>query len=173
MSPWAVSSATFLMLTALQLLFGLRGENRCTRLVSSCRRDTLSIQPKQSAWSTASDHVIVGLPDARECMTTPISFAVAWFFSSHARNSAGVSKNRVSTRCPTSLEGGAHGGNRTPDLDVRTVLLYPLSYVGGDSESVLAGPPVLRRGGALPLSKLTRFSQEAFRGLRQREDHGN
>src|SRR4029077_2447371 len=26
---------------------------------------------------------------------------------------------------------GAPGGNRTPDLDVRTVLLYPLSY-GGD-----------------------------------------
>src|SRR6266702_4236993 len=27
---------------------------------------------------------------------------------------------------------GAPGGNRTPDLDVRTVLLYPLSYEGVD-----------------------------------------
>ena len=28
----------------------------------------------------------------------------------------------------------APGGNRTPDLDVRTVLLYPLSYGGGTLE---------------------------------------
>jgi hypothetical protein len=28
------------------------------------------------------------------------------------------------------VEYGARGGNRTPDLDVRTVLLYPLSYAG-------------------------------------------
>lgn len=27
---------------------------------------------------------------------------------------------------------GARGGNRTPDLDVRTVLLYPLSYAGSE-----------------------------------------
>src|SRR6267143_4791050 len=31
---------------------------------------------------------------------------------------------------------GAPGGNRTPDLDVRTVLLYPLSYEG-DSRSLV------------------------------------
>jgi hypothetical protein len=30
---------------------------------------------------------------------------------------------------------GARGGNRTPDLDVRTVLLYPLSYAGSANES--------------------------------------
>jgi hypothetical protein len=37
---------------------------------------------------------------------------------------------------PASLEAanGAPGGNRTPDLDVRTVLLYPLSYGGGTWE---------------------------------------
>jgi hypothetical protein len=35
----------------------------------------------------------------------------------------------------------APGGNRTPDLDVRTVLLYPLSYEGVDSQSVLAMAP--------------------------------
>ncbi len=28
------------------------------------------------------------------------------------------------------INSGARGGNRTPDLDVRTVLLYPLSYAG-------------------------------------------
>src|SRR6266446_7784293 len=33
----------------------------------------------------------------------------------------------------------APGGNRTPDLDVRTVLLYPLSY-GGAPRSLLNGP---------------------------------
>ena len=73
------------MLTALQLLFGFRGENRCTRLVGSSRRTTLSIQPKLRAWSTASDHVIVGLPDAREWKMTPISVAVAWFSASQPR----------------------------------------------------------------------------------------
>src|SRR5712692_6213257 len=61
--PRAVSSSTFLMLTALQLLFGFRGVNRWTRLVSSSRCATLSIQPKQRAWSTASDHVMLGLPE--------------------------------------------------------------------------------------------------------------
>src|SRR5450759_2221461 len=33
---------------------------------------------------------------------------------------------------------GAPGGNRTPDLDVRTVLLYPLSYGGGTFGSLLS-----------------------------------
>jgi hypothetical protein len=33
---------------------------------------------------------------------------------------------------------GAPGGNRTPDLDVRTVLLYPLSYGGGTLGSLLS-----------------------------------
>src|SRR6266446_6646247 len=64
MSPRAVSSSTFLMLTALQLLFGFRGVNRWTRLVSSIRRATLSIQPEHRAWSTASDHVMLDLPEA-------------------------------------------------------------------------------------------------------------
>ena len=34
----------------------------------------------------------------------------------------------------------APGGNRTPDLDVRTVLLYPLSYGGGTLGSLLSAP---------------------------------
>src|SRR5207248_3553373 len=49
---------------------------------------------------------------------------------------------------------GAPGGNRTPDLDVRTVLLYPLSY-GGEStrlriliQSALRAP--CGRGGTQP-----------------------
>jgi len=94
--PRAVRSSTFRMLTALQLLPDRRGENRCTRLVASRRRATLSIQPKQSAWSTASDQVMVGLPDALEWKTTPTSLAVSWLAASQARNSAGVSKNFVS-----------------------------------------------------------------------------
>ena len=42
---------------------------------------------------------------------------------------------------------GAPGGNRTPDLDVRTVLLYPLSYGGGTLGSLKCaarGAPELR-----------------------------
>ena len=46
----------------------------------------------------------------------------------------------------------APGGNRTPDLDVRTVLLYPLSY-GGDTleESIgaLRAAPLSYGGGTL------------------------
>ena len=52
------------MFTALQLLLAFRGVKRCTRLVSSTLRAMLSIQPKQRASSTASDQLIVGLPDA-------------------------------------------------------------------------------------------------------------
>src|SRR6266568_1554105 len=36
----------------------------------------------------------------------------------------------VAEETHVSFKGGAPGGNRTPDLDVRTVLLYPLSYGG-------------------------------------------
>jgi hypothetical protein len=67
---------------------------------------------------------------------------------------------------------GAPGGNRTPDLDVRTVLLYPLSYEGARSrvycqDAARSGP-----AGALLLSKLTRFSQQASRAARQSGDRG-
>ena len=40
-------------------------------------------------------------------------------------------------------KSGAPGGNRTPDLDVRTVLLYPLSYEG-DSRSLVIDAPCAR-----------------------------
>lgn len=36
--------------------------------------------------------------------------------------------------CLVEIGVSAPGGNRTPDLDVRTVLLYPLSYGGGTLE---------------------------------------
>ena len=42
---------------------------------------------------------------------------------------------------------GAPGGNRTPDLDVRTVLLYPLSYEGVDPEFTVRTLPARGRAG--------------------------
>ena len=42
---------------------------------------------------------------------------------------------------------GAPGGNRTPDLDVRTVLLYPLSYEGVDPEFTVRTLPAWNRAG--------------------------
>ena len=46
---------------------------------------------------------------------------------------------------------GAPGGNRTPDLDVRTVLLYPLSYEGDTLKSIsaLRAAPLSYGGGTL------------------------
>jgi hypothetical protein len=35
---------------------------------------------------------------------------------------------------------GAPGGNRTPDLGLRTASLYPLSYGGGAAEHPIIGP---------------------------------
>ncbi|MEA2655498.1 MAG: hypothetical protein QOI23_863, partial [Chloroflexota bacterium] len=61
---------------------------------------------------------------------------------------------------------GAPGGNRTPDLDVRTVLLYPLSYEGARSRVYCQDGWQPGFAGALLLSKLPRFSQEAFRATR-------
>jgi len=49
------------MLTLLQMLPGLRGLKRCCQRSSSMVFARPSIQPKQSAWSTASDHVRLGL----------------------------------------------------------------------------------------------------------------
>ena len=54
MSPAASSSAALRMFTALQTLFGFRGVRRTLKLSSSRRRRTPSIQPKQSASSSAS-----------------------------------------------------------------------------------------------------------------------
>jgi hypothetical protein len=52
--PAASSSLAFRMFTALQMLFGLRGPNRTLKLSASTLRLTPSIQPKQSASSSAS-----------------------------------------------------------------------------------------------------------------------
>jgi hypothetical protein len=55
---------------------------------------------------------------------------------------------------------GAPGGNRTPDLDVRTVLLYPLSYGGG---TALKSISALR---AAPLSYGGRTALKSINALR-------
>jgi hypothetical protein len=52
--PAASSAAAFRMFTALQMLFGFRGLNRTLKLSASTLRRTPSIQPKQSASSSAS-----------------------------------------------------------------------------------------------------------------------
>lgn len=49
---------------------------------------------------------------------------------------------------------GAPGGNRTPDLDVRTVLLYPLSYGGLGEVSKNSDSCALRAPGALSYAGL-------------------
>ena len=56
----------------------------------------------------------------------------------------------------------APGGNRTPDLDVRTVLLYPLSYGGEPLESLRAlNQCALRAPGAPELRGRTKKSLRA------------
>jgi hypothetical protein len=50
------------MLIVLQLLFGLRGVNRMVWASSPSDLPLPSIHPKQSAWSTDSDQVMLGLP---------------------------------------------------------------------------------------------------------------
>ena len=62
MRPSARSCSTLAMLTALQLLVGLRGVKRWMWRSPSTEFRRPSIQPKQSASSTASDHVRLGLP---------------------------------------------------------------------------------------------------------------
>ena len=81
------------MLTADQLLLGLRGVHRCRLASSSMRCETESIQPKQRASGTACSHV---RPRSGTCrLKRPIhsSVSVSWLASSHARNSAGPEKN--------------------------------------------------------------------------------
>ena len=51
-----------------------------------------SIHPKQSAWSTESGQVMLGVPDLVLWKPTSNSGAVSWLASSHARNSPGVAK---------------------------------------------------------------------------------
>ena len=64
-------------LILLQLLAGFRGVNRIVYASAPrlCRRP--SIQPKHSAWSTDSDHVIVGRPAAFLWKPTSTSVSVA------------------------------------------------------------------------------------------------
>src|SRR4026209_181852 len=51
-----------------------------------------SIQPTQSASSTASDQVTLGLPEAFLYEPCHNSAAVSWFASNQSRSSAGVEK---------------------------------------------------------------------------------
>src|SRR4051794_10075074 len=51
-----------------------------------------SIQPKQSAWSTDSGHVMLGLPLPFLWKPTSSSRSVSWCRSSQARKSSGVAK---------------------------------------------------------------------------------
>ena len=57
---------------------------------------------------------------------------------------------------------GARGGNRTPDLDVRTVLLYPLSYAGNGqvtNKSIHNGMAAVGRGARTNLALLVLLAQ--------------
>ncbi len=78
--------------TALHVLPRFRGVKRFLYRVSSTVCRTLSIQPKQSASSTASGQVMLGTPLAFLWKPTTSSVSVSWLASSHARNSAGVAK---------------------------------------------------------------------------------
>jgi hypothetical protein len=51
------------MFTALQLLRAVRDVNRFMYRSLSRLFRTPSIQPKHRAWSTASGHVVLGLPE--------------------------------------------------------------------------------------------------------------
>ena len=62
--PSSVSAATRAMFTALQMLRARRGVNRIMYASASMLLRSPSIQPKQSASSTDSGHVMLGLPDA-------------------------------------------------------------------------------------------------------------
>lgn len=64
MRPAVCSCATLAMFTALQMDVGRRGVKRIWYDVSSMRLRTPSIHPKQSASSTDSDHVMLGMPVA-------------------------------------------------------------------------------------------------------------
>jgi hypothetical protein len=54
------------------------------------RRRTPSIQPKHSAWSTASGQVMLGRSESTLWKPTQCSRSRSWLASSHARHSSGV-----------------------------------------------------------------------------------
>ena len=91
-NPSFVSSSTRFVLMLLQMLPGRRGEKRIMYADSPSPRRRPSIHPKHSASSTDCGHVIDGLPVCTLWKPTQSSAALAWFFSSHSRNFAGVAK---------------------------------------------------------------------------------
>src|SRR5712691_605070 len=72
----------------------------------------------------------------------------------------------IQSRVMPLFLGGAPGGNRTPDLDVRTVLLYPLSYGGVQVESLPTGRIAI-------LSELTAGSWARLGRGNQARSHGH
>ena len=82
-------------LTWLQMLFGLRGVNRCKNDVSSNGIRMASIQPQQSAMSSASACVTVGSPEAFLWILIQISDCESWFARSHVSNAAASRKARI------------------------------------------------------------------------------
>ena len=80
------------------------------QLVSSMLLRIPSIQPKQSSISTASGHVMLGLPEPFLWKPTQSSVFRAWCFSSHARSFDGESKNTgfiVANRYPIAPPSGS------------------------------------------------------------------
>ena len=81
------------MLIALQIDVGLRGVKRICYACSSIRFRTPSIQPTQSASSTASDQPMLGRPEPTLWKPTISSIETDALAASHCRNWVGVAKN--------------------------------------------------------------------------------
>ena len=79
-----------------QTLFARRGVNRCTYHSSSSRREMPSIQPKQSATSTAVVQSTDVTPVLFFAIRTQTCEALAAFSTSQASNASPSSKNTAS-----------------------------------------------------------------------------
>ena len=79
-----------------QTLFARRGVNRCTYHSSSSRRAMPSIQPKQSATSTAVVQLIDVTPVAFLAIRIQTCVAVDAFSTSQVSNALSSSKNTAS-----------------------------------------------------------------------------
>ena len=90
MRPAASSRATRSLLLRAQVPLGRRGANHSFVLSSSTRFTTPSIQPKQSASSTASSYATVGLVVCFFRVTSHTPDEVRWFAASQARHSSRV-----------------------------------------------------------------------------------
>src|SRR3954447_18797280 len=121
--PSAIRRSTFATLTALQLLPLRRGVSRWTWLMSSIRFRMPSIQPTQSASSTASAHVTLGRPDPFLYWPSQSSVAVSWLASNQSRSSAALAKNRTSVGSSFAISGPPSEG--LADLAEQVFELWP------------------------------------------------